>query len=144
MHVVLQKQSERHAKTERSNHKREFTVRISSDCFETNFMDAEHLEFSPWKNVLDTKSIIACCTWWVRCHLNKNGKPVIASNINVFCFIITNKMVSMCVLHFTKVYCMLKKKETKPKKRLISNEFLHFLGLQVLFDSTSAHITHSQ
>lgn len=48
--------------------------------------------------------------------LNKNGKPVIASNINVFCFIITNEMVSICVLHFTKVYCMHKRTKIIKKK----------------------------
>ena len=50
----------------------------------------------------------------------KNGKPVIASNINVFRVIITNEVVSICVRHFTKVHRMLKKRNenrTKKKKK---------------------------
>lgn len=75
--------------------------------------------------------------------LNKNGKPVIASNINVFCFIITNEMVSICVLHFTKVYCMHKRTKIIKKKCLISNYLLHFSGFtSAVFDFTSAHITY--
>lgn len=52
--------------------------------------------------------IMARCRWWAGCQVNKNGKPVIASNINVFCFSIQMNSYP-CVRHFTKVYCMLKK-----------------------------------
>lgn len=36
-----------------------FIIRI---CVETNFMYGKHLWFSPWKNILDIKSIVAYFT----------------------------------------------------------------------------------
>lgn len=69
----------------------------------------------------------------------KNGKPVIASNINVFRFIVTNEMVSIRVLHCTKVYRMLKR-----KKKQNPTESFTFCLYTCCLDSTSVHITHSQ
>lgn len=56
-----------------------------------NFLSMENVySFPRGRTFSDTESIIACCTWW-RCQLNQNGKPVIASNINVFRFILITK-----------------------------------------------------
>lgn len=67
-------------------------------------MHDEHLQLSPWKNISDTKSIIADCTLWAGCQLNDTmEKPVIASNINVFHIIITNKWYHMCTSLHTRV-----------------------------------------
>lgn len=87
--------------------------------------------FSPWKNLLDTRLNTPYCTCWVKCQSNKHGEPVIASNINVFCFINTNKIVSIYAHHFTTINCMLIKVNKWKRKCLISNKFLHLLALQI-------------
>lgn len=129
--VVLQKQSEGRSPP-RPNHRHVDRRSLWSHCFEKKHPEwRSFLHAPPRRNILVTKYMVD--KMWIK----SNVKSVIASNINVFRFIMTIEMLTKCVLHFTKAHSMLKETTTE-----IWNKFPLLSGFTVFVWNAPVLIVH--